>query len=169
MTYADWSPGQPDGSYGGLERCLEYEAQYDLHWNDDECEDHDFFICERPSVKTGSHKISFSSFLSFFLICFLSFFFLSFLFSFSLFLFILSFFCFFLSFLSFFSFFLSFFSFFLSFFLLLLLLLLFLLLFILLHLLLLLLSLLSLLLSSLLLSFAYGAMGRRIDPSWWTH
>ncbi|XP_041372386.1 perlucin-like [Gigantopelta aegis] len=48
VTYSDWSPGQPDGSYQGLERCLEYEAQYDLHWNDDECEDHDFFICERP-------------------------------------------------------------------------------------------------------------------------
>ncbi|XP_067686457.1 rheacalcin-1-like [Haliotis asinina] len=48
MTFTDWSPGQPDGSFQGLERCLELESTYKLKWNDDDCYDHNLFICERP-------------------------------------------------------------------------------------------------------------------------
>lgn len=44
-NFSDWDEGKPDAF---LNTCLELEADFRYHWNDDFCDELNFYICERP-------------------------------------------------------------------------------------------------------------------------
>ena len=44
--YDDWQTGKPDTSQRVF--CLEYESEFNNHWNDDYCDELNYHICERP-------------------------------------------------------------------------------------------------------------------------
>ncbi|XP_033727772.1 perlucin-like [Pecten maximus] len=43
--YTHWEQGQPD-NYGGAENCIQIRYDFNLFWNDEDCDDKDSFICE---------------------------------------------------------------------------------------------------------------------------
>ncbi|XP_005098908.1 perlucin-like [Aplysia californica] len=46
--YSDWAPGQPDSTATGDENCMEFNLEsFGGHWNDDECDHHQRFICQK--------------------------------------------------------------------------------------------------------------------------
>ncbi|XP_025083494.1 asialoglycoprotein receptor 2-like [Pomacea canaliculata] len=45
QTFTAWATGRP--VTGGRAKCLEFEADMNSEWNDDYCDDLDFYICER--------------------------------------------------------------------------------------------------------------------------
>ncbi|GFN89910.1 C-type lectin [Plakobranchus ocellatus] len=50
--FDDWAPNQPDGSSDSTdtEDCMELNIdKYGGHWNDDQCEHRQRFICEKPA------------------------------------------------------------------------------------------------------------------------
>ncbi|KAK7480990.1 hypothetical protein BaRGS_00027805 [Batillaria attramentaria] len=53
--FTDWGPGLPDHS--GSEDCLEFESEFGNHWNDDYCDELNYFICERPETVRKKHVV----------------------------------------------------------------------------------------------------------------
>jgi hypothetical protein len=52
-AYTHWHSGQPDdnnGSENGQEDCGDLEAGWSWDWNDDQCNDPQAYVCERPRV-----------------------------------------------------------------------------------------------------------------------
>lgn len=47
-TFEDWQPGQPDALAIGQIMCLQFESDYKYRWDDDNCDDLSYSICERP-------------------------------------------------------------------------------------------------------------------------
>ncbi|KAL8616456.1 hypothetical protein ACOMHN_041059 [Nucella lapillus] len=45
--FEDWHDGHPPSS-ADRNMCMEFEADYTYHWNDDFCDDLSYSICERP-------------------------------------------------------------------------------------------------------------------------
>ncbi|XP_069106627.1 perlucin-like [Argopecten irradians] len=43
--YSNWEDGQPD-NYGGSENCIQIRYDFNMHWNDEDCDEKDSFICE---------------------------------------------------------------------------------------------------------------------------
>jgi hypothetical protein len=44
-AYMDWTGQFPPAATG---QCLEFESEYNNHWNSDFCDELNFHICERP-------------------------------------------------------------------------------------------------------------------------
>ncbi|KAK7093112.1 lactose-binding lectin l-2-like [Littorina saxatilis] len=44
--YDDWQTGNPDNPDLGV--CLEFESGFNNHWNDDFCDELNYYICQRP-------------------------------------------------------------------------------------------------------------------------
>ena len=49
IGYDDWFPGQPNND-GGEQDCMQLYGNYHYHWDDNECEKTNPFICEKSSV-----------------------------------------------------------------------------------------------------------------------
>lgn len=47
LTYTNWDAGQPNNDNTN-QHCLEISGDRGFKWNDNECEEHKFFICETP-------------------------------------------------------------------------------------------------------------------------
>lgn len=43
--FTDWAPGQPDNGHN--EDCAVLSHHSDYHWNDDQCDNSHYFICEK--------------------------------------------------------------------------------------------------------------------------
>ncbi|XP_052717087.1 perlucin-like protein [Crassostrea angulata] len=52
LTYADWSPGQPDDANG--EDCMELRGAFQYHWNDLPCNIPHHFICEAAAFEANT-------------------------------------------------------------------------------------------------------------------
>lgn len=45
MTYTNWADGQPDNGHD--EDCVEMKDKYSWKWNDNQCDEHRKYICEK--------------------------------------------------------------------------------------------------------------------------
>ncbi|OWF40329.1 C-type lectin domain family 3 member A [Mizuhopecten yessoensis] len=50
VTFANWDDDQPDngGDHDNNEHCMEVKQKDQWKWNDQECQEYRFFICEMP-------------------------------------------------------------------------------------------------------------------------
>lgn len=63
-TYTNWDVGQPDNA-GGIEHCTEIYPRYGRFlWNDWQCTERNFFICEyyMKSMQSGASNITLDEF-----------------------------------------------------------------------------------------------------------
>ncbi|XP_061171815.1 perlucin-like [Saccostrea echinata] len=45
VSYTNWAPGKPNNLHN-VEHCLKTEGDNSFLWNDDDCETHNYFVCE---------------------------------------------------------------------------------------------------------------------------
>ncbi|XP_062568465.1 perlucin-like protein [Saccostrea cucullata] len=52
VSFSDWAPGQPDNGHN--EDCVLLSHSKHYHWNDDQCDNSHYFICEREIDEGGT-------------------------------------------------------------------------------------------------------------------
>lgn len=48
LTYKNWQPGSPDNGHDGDEHCMDLKESHNWQWGDNNCDEHFYFVCERP-------------------------------------------------------------------------------------------------------------------------
>lgn len=54
VIFSNWSPGQPDN--GGSEHCGEIRGHFNYLWNDHQCDQKKYFICEEPQLSIDPRR-----------------------------------------------------------------------------------------------------------------